>query len=75
MNRDHPDAVRSYFRRIGLSLAENPTVARMAGMDGEGIDLARRTEQGEDLRRLALPRPIADRAQARDVLIEMARGG
>jgi hypothetical protein len=37
-------------------------------MDAEGIDLL----TGQRLTRLALPRPIADRAEARAVLIEMA---
>lgn len=74
MNRDHPVALSSYLRRTGVSLTKEDSTVRMVGMDGEGIDLARNLGDEEQLHRLALPRPIADRHEARQVLIEMAHG-
>jgi putative heme iron utilization protein len=75
MNQDHPEALRSYLRQTGVFLdAEDIAAVRLAGMDGEGIDLRVGDDSNGRIHRIALPQRIENRDEAREVLIEMARG-
>jgi putative heme iron utilization protein len=66
MNADHGDALRRY---LGIDPSSNADDVEMLGIDARGIDL----RQGEELTRVALPRPIKTPDEARQVLVEMAQ--
>jgi putative heme iron utilization protein len=69
MNQDHTDALLGYLRNTGRQATVGETLV-MAGIDALGLDL----RLGERLIRIPLPRPIANRAAARETLVDMARG-
>lgn len=76
MNRDHSDALRSYLHQTGVFLeAESLASLRLIGIDGEGLDLRVDSDTDERIHRIALPRRIESREEAREVLIEMAGRG
>jgi putative heme iron utilization protein len=66
MNADHRDAIQSYAFHYAKASGEGWT---LAGIDAEGIDLLCGDESG----RAFFPRPLADAAELRSVLVDMAR--
>lgn len=69
MNEDHADALAHYCRQTGLEPGDRPLA--MAGIDAEGIHL----RLGAGIVRIAFPEPVATPAQAREVLVALARAG
>lgn len=68
MNDDHRDAIAIYARAFADAPEGGWTIT---GLDAEGIDLA----AGDDQRRVFFPSPIADAAELRPVLVDMAKAG
>lgn len=66
MNADHADAVALIARHLARGGAGN---WRLVGIDAEGIDLT----NGDDVRRVFFPAPLADADTLRDALVQMAR--
>jgi hypothetical protein len=66
MNGDHAAAVGLYATRL---LGQAPGAWRMTGLDPEGADLRAENRTA----RLVFPRPIADAARAREVLVALAK--
>lgn len=67
MNADHGDALVAYLT-AGRPLVPGETVM-MVGIDSEGIDL----QHAGKVCRVPLPRTIGSAAEAREVLVDMAR--
>jgi len=65
MNTDHRDAVDNYAKRAGSA----KTGWRLAGLDPEGVDLAR----GDDALRVWFDQPIKSADDLRTTLIRLAR--
>lgn len=66
MNADHADAVENYA--VAFAGAERGTWA-LAGIDPEGIDLAK----GDDARRIYFDEPLKDISEMRPVLVALAK--
>jgi len=68
MNDDHADAISIYAR----AYAGAPDGKwRLTGIDPDGIDIA----DGDDVRRVLFPAPLADASQMRVALVELVRNG
>jgi putative heme iron utilization protein len=65
MNADHRDAIAHYAAHFGKA---KPGDWHMTGIDPDGIDLA----LGDQALRIAYPEPLAEAAQMRKVLVDMA---
>lgn len=71
MNADHADAVQLYATRL---LGRSGDGWRLCGIDPEGCDLIRGTEdQGRELARLGFARPVSDAATARAELVRLVQ--
>ena len=70
MNADHGDALR---RIAGQDGGETPDEASMTSVDRLGFHLRLRTGERVHGRRLAFPREVKDKNEARAVFIEMVR--
>jgi heme iron utilization protein len=70
MNADHGDALR---RIAGRGVGEAPDEASLTSVDRLGFHLRLRTGERVHGRRLAFPREVKDRNEARAVFIEMVR--
>jgi heme iron utilization protein len=68
MNDDHLDAIAVYAQAFGGASGGGWIIT---GLDAEGMDLA----AGDEQRRVFFPAPIADAAELRLVLVEMAKAG
>jgi heme iron utilization protein len=69
MNEDHADALPLYCR--AFSRAGEVTSARMTGIDRYGFEMSARTPEGPRPMRLAFPKPIASKADARTALVAL----
>ena len=70
MNADHADALRLYCQAFAGVTAE---AATMTAIDRLGLRVRARTGDGEQVLRIAFPRPAHTPADARAVLVEMVR--
>jgi putative heme iron utilization protein len=70
MNADHPDALLSIVRR---STGEIATEASMTAVDRLGFHVRLKTGDGFHGRRVAFPREVRNKEEARAVLVEMVR--
>jgi putative heme iron utilization protein len=68
MNEDHPETLRTYCVRAGISLPSGGKPV-MVGIDGEGFHL----RVGARIVRFAFPTPVATPAEVRAALAQMAR--
>jgi hypothetical protein len=73
MNGDHADSVLHYARSLGGAKDANRAV--LVGLDEQGMDLSVTTGAGTSPLRIAFPKPIRSRAEARELLITLARSG
>lgn len=71
MNADHADSLRDYARTFGAT--PDTRSARMLEVDASGLTLEVDTSDGARQLRLPFERPVADPAEARGVLVAMAR--
>ncbi len=71
MNEDHLDAVAAYARVFG-KLAHVET-AEMLALDGSAMELGVETGAGRVVTRIAFDHVLADRHDAHETLIAMAR--
>jgi putative heme iron utilization protein len=69
MNADHAEALALYAERL---LGRASGRWRMTGIDPEGLDLRRGTEQGDETARLDFAEPVLTPAAARRVLVALA---
>lgn len=68
MNQDHADAISIYARQFGKASGDG---WNMTGLDAEGIDIA----NGDDVRRVFFPAPLASAGELRQALVGLAREG
>lgn len=71
MNDDHGEALALYATRL---LRQRGRHWRMAAVDGDGCDLARRRKGGDEIvLRLPFPRPCATPDDVRNTLVDLAK--
>jgi putative heme iron utilization protein len=71
MNEDHANALEAYARTYGR--IERVQTAAIIALDPQAMELAVETEAGRIVTRIAFDHVLADKDDARDTLIRMAR--
>jgi putative heme iron utilization protein len=71
MNEEHADAIAAYARAYGNIAAVK--TAEMIGLDGHAMELAVDTGDGRIVACIRFDHALADRTDARETLIKMAR--
>lgn len=68
MNEDHADAIGVYARQFAKASGSGWVIT---GLDADGIDIA----NGDDVRRIFFPTPLAAAADLRTALVDLAKAG
>lgn len=68
MNEDHADAIAVYARQFAKAPGDGWVIT---GLDADGIDIA----NGDDVRRIFFPHPLADAGELRQALVDLAKAG
>jgi putative heme iron utilization protein len=71
MNEDHADAIAAYARTFGN--IEHVQTAEMLALDAQAMQLGVETGNERILARIAFDHVLADKDDARDTLIRMAK--
>ncbi|MGI6851858.1 HugZ family protein [Mesorhizobium sp. 1B3] len=68
MNEDHADAIAVYARQFAKASGDGWVIT---GLDADGIDIA----NGDDIRRIFFPQPLAGAGELRQALVDLAKAG